>query len=201
MPPEKIANELRALRQAQSLRKLGAAQDPVGVDESRRSFLKPCRHHHLITWRSVSWKSPNRSFRDRARQPGPMDGWLHLLSVVPDLQAKLRERASEQSEERILSILDVMIEVDPFEPIEAKIDARNAELRAGFLKDVPDLLDWLATVREMPTRAFRIPARADHCRRILFSMGTCRKYVRNSQVRANSKLGTAASPCSRLFRP
>ena len=73
------------------------------------------------------------------RDPSPMDSWLHFLSIMPDLPARLSERASELSEERIQSLLDVMIDVDPFEPVEAKIDARNAELRAEFLKDFPVL--------------------------------------------------------------
>lgn len=63
------------------------------------------------------------------------DSWIHFLSVMPDLPARLSHRAAELSEDRIQSLLDVMIDVDPFEPIEARIDAKNAELRAEFLKD------------------------------------------------------------------
>jgi hypothetical protein len=69
------------------------------------------------------------------RDADPMDGWLHFLSIMPDLPKRLSERANELSEERIQALMDVMIDVDPFEPVEAKIDARNAELRAEFLSD------------------------------------------------------------------
>ena len=58
---------------------------------------------------------------------------------MPDLPMKLSERAAELSEDRIQSLLDVMIDVHPFEPIEARIDAKNAELRAEFLHDFPVL--------------------------------------------------------------
>ncbi len=75
----------------------------------------------------------------RGNETSSVDSWIHLLSVIPDLPAKLSERAASLSEDRIQSLLDVMIDVDPFDPVEARIDTRNAELRAEFLKDFPVL--------------------------------------------------------------
>lgn len=71
----------------------------------------------------------------KQQETAAIDSWIHFLSVMPDLPARLSKRAAELSEDRIQSLLDVMIDVDPFEPVEARIDARNAELRAEFLKD------------------------------------------------------------------
>ena len=67
------------------------------------------------------------------------EDWMHFLRLVPDLPVKLSERAAELSEDRIQSLLDVMMDIDPFEPIEARVDSKNAEMRAEFLKDFPVL--------------------------------------------------------------
>lgn len=68
-----------------------------------------------------------------------VESWMHFLHLIPDLPVKLSQRADELSEDRIQTLLDVMLDVDPFEPVEARIDAKNAEMRAEFLKDFPVL--------------------------------------------------------------
>jgi len=75
----------------------------------------------------------------RAEGQTDFRNWLHLLNVMPDLPVKLAKRAEALSEDRIETLLDVMLDVDPFEPVEARIDAKNAEMRAEFLKDFPVL--------------------------------------------------------------
>lgn len=77
--------------------------------------------------------------RPRYNDPSAVNSWMHFLSLIPDFPVKLSERAAELSEDRIQSLLDVMLDVDPFEPVEARIDAKNAEMRAEFLKDFPVL--------------------------------------------------------------
>lgn len=76
---------------------------------------------------------------ERFPHESAIDDWMHCLRLMPDLPVKLSERAAALSEDRIQSLLDVMLDVDPFEPIEARIDGRNAEMRAEFLKDFPVL--------------------------------------------------------------
>ena len=77
--------------------------------------------------------------RKRAPHASAVDGWMQFLTLMPDLPVRLSERAVELSEDRIQSLLDVMLDVDPFEPIEARIDGKNAEMRAEFLKEFPVL--------------------------------------------------------------
>ncbi|MXY32942.1 MAG: hypothetical protein F4Y60_02395 [Boseongicola sp. SB0664_bin_43] len=69
----------------------------------------------------------------------PMGRWFNQPSRLQSFLAKLSGHASELSEERIQSLLDFLIDADPFQPVEARIDARNAELRNEFLKDFPVL--------------------------------------------------------------
>ena len=76
---------------------------------------------------------------ERVAHSSAVDGWMQFLTLMPDLPVKLSERAAELSEDRIQSLLDVMLDVDPFEPIEGRIDGKNAEKRAEFLKDFPAL--------------------------------------------------------------
>lgn len=76
---------------------------------------------------------------ERFAHESAINDWMHCLRLMPDLPAKLSERAAALSEDRIQSLLDVMLDVDPFEPIEARIDGKNAEMRAEFLKDFPVL--------------------------------------------------------------
>ena len=77
--------------------------------------------------------------RERVPHASAVDGWMQVLTLMPDLPVRLSKRAAELSEERIQLLLDVMLDVDPFEPIEARIDGKNAEMRAEFLKDFPVL--------------------------------------------------------------
>ena len=77
--------------------------------------------------------------RETFAQTSAVESWMHFLHLMPDLPVKLSQRAEELSEDRIQTLLDVMLDVDPFEPIEARIDAKNAEMRAEFLKDFPVL--------------------------------------------------------------
>ncbi len=77
--------------------------------------------------------------RERGPHASAVDGWMQFLKLMPDLPVRLSERAVELSEDRIQSLLDVMLDVDPFGPIEARIDVKSAEMRAEFLKDFPVL--------------------------------------------------------------
>ncbi len=79
------------------------------------------------------------AMQDRRPHESALEDWMHFLRLMPDLPVKLSERAAELSEERIQSLLDVMLDVDPFEPVEARIDGKNAEMRAEFLNDFPVL--------------------------------------------------------------
>lgn len=79
------------------------------------------------------------AMQDRWPHESALEDWMHFLRLMPDLPGKLSERATELSEERIQSLLDVMLDVDPFEPVEARIDGKNAEMRAEFLKEFPVL--------------------------------------------------------------
>ena len=108
--------------------------------QATRRFLIVPQHemenHVLLVMDGHTWEITHTyPFRDARR----VDRWHRYMSVMQDLREKLSERAVELSEERIQSLLNVMIDVDPFEPVEAKIDARNAALRTEFLNDHPVL--------------------------------------------------------------
>ena len=75
----------------------------------------------------------------RGRQDTAMRNMLHLLRVTPNLPERLSERVHELSEDRIQKLMDMMLDSDPFGPVEARIDASNAALRTEFLKDYPVL--------------------------------------------------------------
>ena len=77
--------------------------------------------------------------QERSQYKTAFKDWTHFLRLMPNLPVKLSERAAELSEDRIQSLLDEMLDIDPFEPIEARIDGKNAEMRAEFLKDFPVL--------------------------------------------------------------
>lgn len=112
----------------------------TGDRDARTRFLivpqRETEDHVLLIVDGRTWKVTS-SYPHHAAVP--MGRWFNQPSGVPNLLAKLSERASELSEKRIQSFLDVLIDADPFQPVEARIDARNAELRNEFVKDFPVL--------------------------------------------------------------
>ena len=116
------------------------ADATTGDRDARTRFLivpqREMEDHVLLivdgrTWKVTSCYPYHAAVR--------MGRWLNQPSGLSNLLAKLSVRASERSEERIQSLLDVLIDADPFQPVEAKIDTRNAELRKEFVKDFPVL--------------------------------------------------------------
>ncbi|WP_025051157.1 hypothetical protein [Sulfitobacter noctilucae] len=143
---------LPAIEHDDALRKalfqaIQAWRNAAAHDASRTLWHEPGAHYVIVP--SHEMKDHVLLFSDgvvckyaaqqKLHESGGFDSWIHFLSVMPDLPMKLSERAAELSEDRIQSLLDVMIDVHPFEPIEARIDAKNAELRAEFLHDFPVL--------------------------------------------------------------
>ena len=112
----------------------------TGDRDARTRFLivpqREMEDHVLLIVDGRTWKVTS-SYPYHAAVP--TGRWSNELPGLSNLLAKLSERASELSEERIQSLLDVLIDADPFQPVEARIDARNAELRNEFVKDFPVL--------------------------------------------------------------
>ena len=110
----------------------------AGRDTGRRYFIVAQRQmedHALLVLDGITWKIPKDHPLSGPTVSG--DSWNAFQSLVQELPAKLSKRASELSEKRIESLLDVLIDVDPFQPVEARIDARNAKLRREFVEDFP----------------------------------------------------------------
>ena len=110
----------------------------AGRDAGRRYFIVAQRQmedHALLVLDGITWKIPKDHPLSGPTVSG--DSWNAFQSLVQELPAKLSKRASELSEKRIESLLDVLIDVDPFQPVEARIDARNAKLRREFVEDFP----------------------------------------------------------------
>ena len=116
------------------------ADATTGDRDARTRFLivpqREMEDHVLLVVDGRTWKVTS-SYPNHASVP--MGRWLNQPSGLSSLLAKLSGRASELSEERIQSLLDVLIDADPFQPVEARIDARNADLRGEFVKDFPVL--------------------------------------------------------------
>ena len=118
---------------------LGDHTTAEGRDATHRILIVPqheMEKHVLLIMDGRTWKltqeRPNHASVS-------IDSWRRILSALQNLPTKLSERASELSEERIRSLVDVMIDVDPFRSVEARIDVCNAELRMEFLNDYPVL--------------------------------------------------------------
>ncbi|WP_419738581.1 hypothetical protein [Ruegeria sp.] len=79
------------------------------------------------------------ALHDRYSHESVVEQCMYFLRLMPDLPMKLSERAAKLSEDRILSLMDVMLHFDCFEPIEARIDGKNAEMRTEFLNEFPVL--------------------------------------------------------------
>ncbi|MYH59887.1 MAG: hypothetical protein F4145_18345 [Boseongicola sp. SB0675_bin_26] len=116
------------------------ADATTGDRDARTRFLivpqREMEDHVLLVVDGRTWKVTS-SYPNHASVP--TGRWLNQPSGLSSLLAKLSGRASELSEERIQSLLDVLIDADPFQPVEARIDARNADLRGEFVKDFPVL--------------------------------------------------------------
>ncbi len=69
-------------------------------------------------------------FQDRA----DLEVGVQVLSRLPRLIAVAK---TERRERRIEAMIETFLDVDPFDPVEAKIDADNAEMRAEFLAAYP----------------------------------------------------------------
>jgi hypothetical protein len=91
----------------------------------------------------MSLKEMRRALRDVAGQPAVVflpktAGMAQILRemsrLVPGLAA---EQTTKRREERIEGMLRYLLDFDPLDPVEARIDAANAEMRRDFLATFP----------------------------------------------------------------
>lgn len=61
---------------------------------------------------------------------------VRLIAALPRLVAR---HGAARAERRIDALVEGLLDVDPFAPVEAQIDADNAEMRAAFLEAHPAL--------------------------------------------------------------
>jgi hypothetical protein len=62
-----------------------------------------------------------------------------IARVVAALPRLVARHGAARAERRIDALVESLLDVDPFAPVEAQIDADNAEMRAAFLEAYPAL--------------------------------------------------------------